>query len=299
MKFLATSLIVFGLYACKARTHNDSETRAVLPTGVNAGSIKASGSRIDIRWPCTGKESVNTALKKTTQEEYCEWNQSATTPGKPLTCFFRVSFDQSRKYYLTQRALDGSNPDNAPSLAPFSATQFNSLGFLIGARDEKHSHAERTGIIRHCVKPDAQCVTPHCVSSRASDPNICSTIRTLAAAGCNVRAVLNEPPVVTANKNALEENRRKTFYSVGDTEFKLQLAIRDGLEAKAGCEYIADPNFTNQSAAPIDKTLIKCSVPAVRQPNLASCDQIASHLDVVARLEVTNAESCQVLGAAQ
>ena len=269
---------------CKTRHMMEGEGGGSDANAVDLGSLRTDGlARID--WACAGKGKRNNTGANS-QEEYCEWTRkpvafrgqvfsnstgSIVSSDLPQACVFTTSFDQTRSFFLTQRVVGNPNKFNNKQ-DPFWATQFNSYAFLVGGR-EPDNGVPRDGIIGHCIT-GKKCSGPNCVADRASDPQICQTLNTLAGRQCKVDINYQVAPVVTAG--AVPSGR------MGDQIVKPQLKIARELEST--CSFATDPKLASGRVDPNqERTLVVCDARGI-----TNCDSLADRINVVVELKLQN-----------
>jgi hypothetical protein len=247
-----------------------------------ADAIEASNSAknpirdglVTVGWKCSGRGRMKAGGLK--QDEYCEWERVTRNPESPLTCTFTSSFDHSRRFHLTARK----------ETSAWSDTQFNSYAYLAGGT-ETTPRVTRRGIIGHCVKKpcgagDAEKPNyfGNCVSSRASDPEICEAVNNAVVKnGCRVSVPVST--INTARPSVLREVALQ-----GDREIKLFLRASAGV--KKDCKHIVDPNFGD--ATPFDPniegTLMRCEFGA-SDKRFSSCDDVSNFIEVVSSMTLS------------
>jgi hypothetical protein len=267
------------VFSCKIRNHDSS---ADTLNTANTSSTAAKGSDVKtVFWKCSGRGKMHPAGLNS-QEEYCEWTRkpvpfdgSGTMVGSTQkenlklanACVFTTSFDQTREYFLTKSTVGVAGIYKLKS-HPFWGTQFNSYAYCLGG---------------------GACVGPNCVSSRASDPQICKTLNFFKKqkVPCQVDETFEVAPIVTAG--AVPSGR------LGDKIVKPQLALSDAttFSPPPKCYFAMDPklsdtskNAKGQGVDPaLERTLLVCDAEVNKVTN---CDDFAAEIMVEVSMKLKN-----------
>jgi hypothetical protein len=272
----SASIAILGIalavtVSCKFRNFNSSAVKKV-----DTAKLQSDGIVL-VDWKCSGTKTPN-IQGLNSQEEYCEWTRAPELLGGREVCMFTTAFDGSRHYHLTK--FQPLPPQKtAQTNHNFYATQFNTYAFLRGGT-QPDDNQFKPGIIAHCSKGNP-CTSPACVSSRASDPQICKGLNFLSRKGCNIEVDFQVAPLVTAGDIPPGKH--------GDQPVKLQL-IPSELASKY-CRYHLDPVLQKKKPHAVnpseERTLLVCDL---EQSRKGSCDGIADEITVLTTLKVTNPE---------